>query len=76
MKDNVYFAKKLMIEMKKYAFKPDKVKHAVLVDVLEDSFEYDEDFADNMIAAVEELNEEWKGSFTCLSRILSGLLEV
>lgn len=60
MKDNVYFAKKLMIEMKKYAFKPDKVKHAVLVDVLEDSFEYDEDFADNMIAAVEELNEEWR----------------
>lgn len=60
MKDTVYFAKKLMIEMKKYAFKPDKVRHSLLVDVLEDSFDYDEDFTDNMLAAVGELGEERK----------------
>lgn len=60
MRDNEYVAKKLMVEMKKYAFKPDKIKHALLVDILEDSFEYDEDFADNMLAALGGLNEEWK----------------
>lgn len=60
MKDNVYFAKKLMIEMKKYAFKPDTVRYSLLVDVLEDSFENDDNFAENMIASVGELNEEWK----------------
>lgn len=60
MKDKSYFAKKMMIEMKKYAFKPDRVKHSMLVDVLEESFEFDENFDDNMIAAVQELNDEWK----------------
>lgn len=60
MKDKNYFAKKMMIEMKKYAFKPDKVKHSLLVDVLEESYEFDDNFADNMLAAMQELNEEWK----------------
>ena len=60
MRDNEYFAKKLMIEMKKYAFKPDRVKHSLLVDILEDAFENEEDFAVHIIMSVQDLKIESK----------------